>query len=133
MKVYLSGPISGLTPEQYTENFARAKSVVESEGWEPVNPIEVGACETQDCWEYHGTGKGFPTPGGGAPDTFLHHYSCYMKYDLKALLDCHAIALLPGWSRSKGANIELKVAEVCSMHIFHITNDYRELSRATRD
>lgn len=136
MKVYISGPISGLTQEQYTEAFARAEALVLSEGHEPVNPIKVLACEGEDCWDRLSTATSLPIPGGGAPvkedgTTFLHHYGCYMKYDIIALLECEAIAMLPGWGASRGANLELQVAEMCGLRTYGVSDDYRSMTYAS--
>lgn len=134
MKVYISGPISGLTQDEYTEAFARAEALAISEGHEPVNPIKVLACESEDCWDRLGGADTLPTPGGGAPvkddgTTFLHHYGCYIKYDIIALLECEAIAMLPFWYRSRGANLELAIANMCGILRYAISDDYREMTR----
>ena len=39
----------------------------------------------------------------------------YMRTDLRALLDCEAIALLPGWEQSRGARCEVSIAEDLGM------------------
>lgn len=132
MKIYISGPISGLTQEEYHTAFARGEALVSSEGHEPVNPIKVVACEDEDCWERLGGAEDLPTPGGGAPMkddgiTFLHHYGCYMKYDIIALLECDAIAMLPGWTSSRGAAIELQIAETCGLPTYGISEDYTRM------
>lgn len=48
------------------------------------------------------------------PDTGWHE--C-MRNDLKALLDCDALALLDGWQRSAGAHLEMHVAHRVGMEI----------------
>ena len=42
----------------------------------------------------------------------------YMRNDLKALLDCTHLALLPGWEKSKGAHLELHIAHRLAMGVF---------------
>lgn len=43
-----------------------------------------------------------------------------MRSDLRALLDCDAIYMLPGWSRSRGARLEARVARACGLRIFRV-------------
>ena len=40
-----------------------------------------------------------------------------MRTDLLALLSCDVIYLLRGWERSKGAGVELAVAQACGMQV----------------
>lgn len=132
VKVYISGAISGLTQDEYEHNFGLAEALIMNSEHEPVNPIKVQACEHEDCWERYNEVRGLPTPGGGGPTkadgtTFLHHYSCYMKHDIAAMLDCDAIVMLPNWITSKGAVAELEVAKICGMKVWYLTADYKEI------
>ena len=44
-----------------------------------------------------------------------------MKLDLNAVINqCDNVAVLPGWSRSLGANVEVFVATLCGKKIFKI-------------
>lgn len=42
----------------------------------------------------------------------------YMRYDLKMLVDCDAIFLLKGYSRSRGALLELQIARELGLRIY---------------
>lgn len=128
MKVYISGPISGLTPEEYHANFERGAEWCVKNEHEVVNPLQIAACELEDCWELYAGGPPMPTPGGGAPSTFLHHYRCYMKYDIIAILDCDAMLMLPFWMNSKGAKTERAVAMGIGLKIGYLTDDYSHMS-----
>ena len=72
----------------FWERFADAVPVVEELGYEPVNPCDI-------------------TPA-------VHD----MRADLRALLDCDAIYMLPGWRESRGATAEHAVAVACGMRIY---------------
>lgn len=38
-----------------------------------------------------------------------------MRADLRALLDCDVVALLPGWEQSRGARREVSIADDLGM------------------
>ena len=91
-KVYISGPMSNLTREQYLELFRRAEQSLRDQGYlRIVNPIRVWACRWP--WLYRIIG-----------------YRLTLLYDLWLLMRCDQIYKLPGWRDSKGANIESCVA-----------------------
>ena len=91
-KVYISGPMSNLTREQYLELFRRAEQSLRDQGYQRiVNPIHVWACRWP--WLYRIVG-----------------YRLTLLYDLWLLLRCNQIYKLPGWKESRGANIESCVA-----------------------
>lgn len=91
-KVYISGPMSNLSREQYLDIFRRAEQSLRSQGYtRVVNPIRVWACRWP--WLYRVVG-----------------YRLTLLYDLWLLMRCDQIYKLPGWRDSKGANIESCVA-----------------------
>ena len=91
-KVYISGPMSNVTREQYLELFRRAEQSLRNQGYHRiVNPIRVWACRWP--WLYR-----------------LIGYKLTLLYDLWLLMRCDQIYKLPGWRDSKGANIESCVA-----------------------
>ena len=46
-------------------------------------------------------------------------WKAYMKADIKALMSCDAIVMLPGWEKSKGAMIEYGIACDLGYEIHH--------------
>lgn len=118
MKVYISGAISGVLEEEYTTAFGRAEALLLSEDYEPVNPLKVVACIEEDC----------STSGETKSDgSYLHSWQCYMRHDIKAMLDCDAIAMIPDWETSKGAALEKQVAQKCGMQIMWISRDFKRV------
>ena len=65
--------------------FNEAASFLEAMGYEVENPAEKGVI---DGWSWEE----------------------YLRYDLRMLLDCDAIVMLPGWTKSPGARLEHHVA-----------------------
>jgi nucleoside 2-deoxyribosyltransferase len=92
MKVYVAGPIT-FDPE-YESKFAAAAIRLRKAGHTVVNPVELD--------EEEATTLGWTE---------------YMRRDLKHLLECDAIYLLPGWSESRGARLEECVARNLGMAV----------------
>ncbi len=84
MKIYISGPITGYANFN-KEAFDSASTVIREAGHDPVNP--------QDLPHDHGK-----------------TWHEFMKVDIKAMLDCDAVLLLPGWANSRGATLEYRIA-----------------------
>lgn len=53
----------------------------------------------------------------GARDATPEEWRQLLRSDLKLLMDCQGIILLPGWSRSKGAQLEFHVAKELGLAI----------------
>lgn len=96
MRVYISGPMSGL-PELNFPAFHAAAAALRAKGLEVVNPAEIN------------------------PDAGMSWEQC-MRADIKALCDCDALAMLPGWERSKGAHLEVHVAHRLGMQILPVAD-----------
>lgn len=90
-RVYLSGPMTGL-PDLNFPAFNAAAARLRADGLRVVNPAEINL-GAQLTWE-----------------------QC-MRADIKALCDCDAIVLLPGWEASKGAHLELHIAHRLGMGV----------------
>lgn len=101
-RVYIAGPMTGY-PEYNFPAFHQAAADWRREGWEVTNPAEMD--EALD---------GF----NAKTDTAKPH-EWYMRRDLPALCACDAIALLPGWERSKGCRNEVAVARMCGLEFYH--------------
>lgn len=93
MKIYISGPITGLDEAEAFENFEKAEKYFISKSYEVINPMKLE--HNHDLsWE------------------------SYMRVDLKAMLDCDGIALLDNWEQSKGAQVEHRLAQDLKMDIW---------------
>lgn len=83
-RIYIAGPMTGIENFNYPAFHAAAKTLRDA-GHDAVNPAEISP-GTEKTWE------------------------CAMRQDLREMLTCDAVALLPGWESSKGANIERELA-----------------------
>jgi len=90
---YLSGPMTGHPKLNYPA-FDAAAAALRDAGIAVVNPAEIAAAS--DDWA-----------------------NC-MREDLKALCDCEAIILIPGWETSAGAHLELHIAHRIGLRIVHL-------------
>lgn len=112
MKTYIAGPIAN-HPNGNREAFARAEAVITAAGGDPVNPHNVTpVAHDGDC-------PPGPTGGEEGDGTVRHNAPCYMRTDLRAMLDCDAIYMLAGWELSSGARTEFEAARSAGLVIFY--------------
>lgn len=87
MKLYIAGPMSNLPDFNYPAFFTAAKNL-KSAGFGTINPARV-------------------RPGlAKQPTTWLD----FMRLSLLDLSECEGIATLPGWTKSRGASLEVEIA-----------------------
>lgn len=84
MKLYLAGPMTGV-PDLNYPLFISEAARLRALGYEVVSPAEINA-DKEDGWVH-----------------------C-MRRDIPELVKCDGIALLPGWTESRGAKVEHYVA-----------------------
>ncbi len=90
-RVYISGPISGLSRRRYMARFALAEEYLKRQGFQVCNPTRLAPCRW--LWLYR-----------------LMGYRLTLLYDLWHLMRCSHIYLMDGWKDSRGAQIEWSVA-----------------------
>jgi hypothetical protein len=83
MKIYISGKITG--DSGYREKFLDAADSLENAGYDPLNPAALDI------------------PGDD--------WNAAMREALNLMLKSEGVALLDGWSESKGATIEARLAQ----------------------
>jgi hypothetical protein len=92
MKVYISGPITSKDKEQQARNieaFFSMSEKVAALGHEPINPCEV--LSKDGSWLSH------------------------MRADIIELVQCEAYVVLPCWRDSRGARIEVELADALGL------------------
>lgn len=85
MRVYIAGPMTGI--ENY--NFPAFNAMAEkmrAAGWHVENPADHGLVVGAEWGDY-------------------------LRYDIGCLASCEAIMLLPGWTTSRGARLEVSIAK----------------------
>lgn len=80
--IYIAGPCTGI-PNENKPAFLAAELQLRGLGLDPVNPTTL--------------------PGHASHD---QSWESFMRVDIPALCTCEAVALLPGWENSRGANAE---------------------------
>lgn len=102
MRLYLAGPMTGIPNWNYPA-FERATQALRAAGYTVVSPHELDRQMDHD------------------PNVDGHlGYREYMKQDLPAVLESDAVAVLPGWAASKGARLEVHVAEQCGVPVYPV-------------
>lgn len=90
-RVYIAGPMTGL-PEFNFPAFNAMAATMRAEGWRVENPAEHGIVDGAE-------------------------WADYLRYDIGLLATCEAVMLLPGWSKSRGACLEVSIARQLDMPI----------------
>lgn len=105
-KIYISGQISGLTPEEYTANFTAAATRLTAQGYAVITPLNNGV-DPSEPWKEQ------------------------MKADIRLLLDCDAIFMLSNWELSNGATLEREIAKGLGLRIeYERPPQHRDIKRA---
>lgn len=99
MKIYISGPITGI-PDENRESFRLAAMILRSNGHEAINPHELDHIE-------------------GA--TWLD----FMRRDIVEMMACDAVTTLPGWENSRGALTEIGLCERLGIPVYDIVTFWR--------
>ncbi len=89
MKIYVAGPMTGYLDFNFPAFHAEAARL-RALGYQVANPAEINA--------------------DASPD-----WADCMRADIRELVTCDAVALLDGWEKSKGANLEVHIASELGM------------------
>ncbi len=107
-KIYIAGRVTGLKPEQYEPMFATVKKELEAAGHEVINPLTDIPHEDVNNWG-------------------LTIIEC-----LPYVAQCDCIALLPGWEKSNGAQIEYHFARGLNLQVLNVRPVGKPNSRQRR-
>lgn len=91
MKLYVSGPMTGIKDHNFPA-FRAASAQLAAAGYSVEDPSVKGVI---DGWTWEQ----------------------YLRHDLREMLTCDGVAILPGWWNSRGALLEIDVAHKLSMPV----------------
>lgn len=117
MKIYLAGPMSGYKDFNFPAFMAAAK-LLRDMGHEVFNPAENDLERDGDLAE-----KYTKSETGDITEAEANGFDrrTAIKADLTFIIDeAEAIALLPGWERSKGANAEFWTAQFLGLEVLQL-------------
>lgn len=108
---YLAGPMTGIPQFNFPE-FQRVTNMLRQAGYPIRSPAELDDQETYDAAMASVDGA----PGSGV--TNGETWGDFLSRDVKLVADesCGVI-VMPGWERSRGARLEVFVAELCSLPV----------------
>nr|WP_277608895.1 DUF4406 domain-containing protein [Pseudomonas aeruginosa] len=92
-RIYVAGPMTGYKDFNFPAFNAQAEEL-RGLGYHVENPAEHGIVDGAEWQDY-------------------------LRYDIGRLSTCEAIFLLPGWSKSKGAALEVHIAKALGMTFIH--------------
>jgi hypothetical protein len=95
MKFYISGPITGY-PDDNKPAFDRTAEILRASDFAVLNPHDLDLIDKVETWEDN------------------------LKRDIRYLVDCDAVLLLPGWDKSKGARLEVSIAYHLGMKFYRL-------------
>ncbi len=95
-RIYIAGPMTGIERLNYPA-FNAAAAKLRAQGYEVENPAE----------------NDLP------PGKQWHEY---MRHAIPRLLTCTMVGLLDGWTQSKGALLEVEIAQRLGMYVCHVDN-----------
>lgn len=93
-RIYVAGPMAGM-PELNFPAFNEAARTLRSFGLEVVNPAELNV-------------------------GIEGNWAACMRNDVRELVTCDTLALLPGWERSRGAQVENRLARDLGLRVLSL-------------
>lgn len=113
-KAYIAVPMSG--HQDWNEPLARQLAEhVRAQGYEPIVPHDIqavdhaGPCPARPERPYPGLGG--------------HSGYCYLRADLRELLDAQVVFAAPGWQDSYGASVEVSTARAVGIKVVLLPSD----------
>lgn len=117
MKIYIAGPMSGLKAFNFHAFDAAAEHLF-AIGHEVISPAELDAPEFRER----------VMGANGTEKDLLGEWGNCLARDVKLITDdgVEALALLPGWWKSRGANLEAVVGLLNGLKFFQYQADERD-------
>lgn len=125
MKLYLAGPMTGI-PQFNFPVFDAAATKLRDRGHIIITPSELDNPETRAA------ALASPDGAPGSGTTNDETWGDFLARDVKLLADepdLDGIAVLPNWTKSRGARLEVFVALLCKKRIWEYVNGQSQLLR----
>lgn len=103
MRWYIAGPMTGIKDLNFPL-FNRAAAELRARGFEVANPAEINGGAAEQV-----------AVAAMTKEEQEEHWRACMRNDIPELLKCQGIALLPGFEKSRGARLELHIAQQLGM------------------
>lgn len=100
-RIYIAGPMTGIEHLNFPAFHSEAARLRDL-GYDVVNPAEINA-DPEAAW-----------------------LDC-MRMDIAQLVTCDGVATLPGWNKSRGASIEVKLAGDLGLRVVATTELFAPL------
>lgn len=113
MRVYIAGPMSGLPAFNFPA-FDAARDRWIADGHDVVSPADL----TRQMWRERFGEQFDPESTDPAISAGGDIYRDFLREDIREIVACDAIALLPGWRTSKGVAVELTVATAMKCKVY---------------
>lgn len=115
-KIYIAGPMTCI-PKFNFPAFDAAAAKLRKEGYEVWSPAEMDDPETREL--ALASPDGMPGTASAKGET----WGDFLARDVKIVADTvEAIAVLPGWNKSKGARLETFIAFLCYKPIYYYSS-----------
>ena len=111
MNLYIAGPMSGMPDLNYPLFFETEKRLTEL-GHNPINPARIDMAEEADA----ALANAILSISSDAENNRTWEY--YMQRDIPLMLKGDGVCLLPNWRRSRGARLEVMIAQTLKMPLY---------------
>lgn len=98
MRLYVSGPMTGIKDKNFPA-FNKAANALRKKGYQVINPAELDVNNPKTTWA-----------------------EC-LRRDIVAEMRCNGVATLPSYKHSRGAQLEVYIAEALNWPV-HSVNYY---------
>ena len=109
--VYIAGPMTGIPMWNFPAFFDAEHQLLEL-GYSVLNPAHNDGKNVEEAMA-----------SAGSPEKPNYPWSYYMKRDLPHVMSADMVCLLPGWQNSKGARLEVHVAQALGLPLMILQNE----------
>lgn len=113
-RLYIAGPMTGLPDFNYPA-FFEAEEAIRALGHTPLNPGRNDGKTLEEAIEF-----------SGSAEHPAHSWEYYLRRDIPKVVSADALVMLPGWQKSRGANLEVHIATSLSMPLYILRNGQLE-------